>query len=130
MSCDSDRGSWSTPTHESRCPDCGAIMPVDRGPMTTWMATRHSDRMRAENARKVGPTAFRLKNQPRVRRRPVWEGPTERQQEIARIVEKHGGNRAAAARELGVTGSNVITALTKLRKRGLPVPEPARKVAS
>jgi DNA-binding CsgD family transcriptional regulator len=47
---------------------------------------------------------------------------TERQQEIARIVAKHGGNRTAAARELGVTGSSVVTTLNRMRRLGHDVP--------
>jgi DNA-binding CsgD family transcriptional regulator len=133
MACDSTRGEWSTPTRESRCPDCNAVMPVDKGPMTTWMADRNRDARQVTTRAADRPQyqEFQIKRGPRVKTPPnVPSVLTERQQEIVRIVEKHGGNRNAAARELGVTGPSVITTLNKLRRRGVPVPEPARKVAS
>lgn len=133
MACDSDRGEWSTPKRESRCPDCGAVMPMDRGSMSTWMADRHRDRnlitTRAADRPVFGE--FQIKRRPRIKTPPnVPSVLTERQQEIVRIVEKHGGNRHAAARELGVTPPSVITTLNKVRRKGVPIPEPTRKVAS
>lgn len=68
MTCDSTRGEWSTPTRESRCPDCNAVMPVDKGPMTTWMADRNRDAKRSAFAQLADSKALRVKNQPRVRR--------------------------------------------------------------
>lgn len=51
-----------------------------------------------------------------------WHGRgslTDSQTELLRIVDKHGGNQSAAARELGVTSSGVNAALKRLREKGV-----------
>lgn len=55
---------------------------------------------------------------------------TERQAEVLRIVTKHNGNRAAAARELGVTAPYVVTTLTALEAKGIDVPPLSNRRAS
>lgn len=49
--CESTRGQWSTPTKQRKCPDCGAVMPIDYGPLKSWMATRAIDASLSANAR-------------------------------------------------------------------------------
>jgi DNA-binding CsgD family transcriptional regulator len=51
---------------------------------------------------------------------------TDRQDEVLRIVAKHGGNRAAAARELQVSGPSVFHVLKVARRRGIAIPESTR----
>ena len=41
--CESVRGEWSTPTKQNICPDCGAVMPTNRGPLRSWWAERTYD---------------------------------------------------------------------------------------
>jgi uncharacterized membrane protein len=52
-------------------------------------------------------------------KRPV----SERAEEVLRIVEKNGGNRAAASRELGVSESAVSRSMRRLINKGYTVPE-------
>jgi DNA-binding NtrC family response regulator len=47
---------------------------------------------------------------------------TERRRVVIAAVERHGGNRAAAARELGVTTTAVHDALKDARLAGVEVP--------
>jgi hypothetical protein len=65
VTCDSTRGEWSTPTRESRCPDCNAVMPVDKGPMTTWMADRHRDARLSAAATAQDAPSFRINRPPK-----------------------------------------------------------------
>lgn len=74
MTCDSTRGQWSTPSKTNTCPDCGAVMPVDRGPMSTWMAERNRDAKRSAYAQMADAKALRVKHQPRVRRKSLLFG--------------------------------------------------------
>ena len=42
--CESVRGEWSVPGQlPNLCPDCGAKMPEDRGPLRSWKAERTYD---------------------------------------------------------------------------------------
>jgi uncharacterized membrane protein len=50
-------------------------------------------------------------------------GVSERAMEMLRIVEKNGGNRAAASRELGVSESAVSRSMRRLVNKGYIVPE-------
>jgi hypothetical protein len=50
-------------------------------------------------------------------------GVSERAMEMLRIVEKNGGNRAAASRELGVSESAVSRSMRRLINKGYTVPE-------
>lgn len=53
----------------------------------------------------------------RIAGRPIAEtrslGVTDRQAEIRRILDKHRGNRAAAARELGISRQTLIVSLKR-----------------
>jgi hypothetical protein len=49
-------------------------------------------------------------------------GVTDRQREVVRIVRKNGGNRHAAALELGVSAAAVFRVLRYAERAGLPVP--------
>lgn len=65
--CESDRGEWG-----EVCPDCGQRLPARQGPMSTWMASRNRDEVRAANARRSAPAAMRIKYQPRARAVPHY----------------------------------------------------------
>lgn len=116
--CDSDRGEWGKP-----CPDCGVMLPARQGPLVSWQSQRPGEWPSAKTDRRWTPEA-------RATREATWrrkhDALTERQMEILRIVQKHGGNRNAAARELGITGPSVVTTLKTLRAKGVAVPEGVR----
>ena len=115
--CESDRGEWGQP-----CPDCGTALPARPGPLSSWKAQQPFDV-------KFGTvTDRRWSPEERVRRAANQVARmTERQAEVLRMVEKHGGNRHAAARELGIRSSTVFTVIGKLVQGGVAVPPGARR---
>lgn len=108
------------------CPSCGQRLPDRQGPLSSWMSLRPGQWPSAKGDTRWSPEA-------RARRQATFarlrDQRTERQLEVVRIVEKHGGNRSAAARELGVTASSVITTLARIRALGFPVPPPERQAS-
>jgi uncharacterized membrane protein len=97
-------------------PACGRVS-FTRGPVAPiggLLAVAQSERTRLRNER--------LRGESNRNHLPA----SERAHEVLRIVAKHGGNRAAAARDLGVSESAVSRCMRRLRAKGYTIPEGTR----
>jgi hypothetical protein len=129
--CESVRGEWG-----GICPDCGQQLP-NPGPIQSWQATREprdgwtsgssaglGERPieRSKMARTPKPASQFHINRPA----PAPYRLNARQAEMLAAVQLHGGNRSAAARDLGVTPPAVDFCMRRLALHGVPVPPPSR----
>lgn len=93
--------------------ECGTPLathpPLRRpAPLRSWKALRPvTARFGTITERRWSEVEFMSRVQANDRRR------TDRMDEVIRIVEKHGGNRHAAARELGITSATVFATLKR-----------------
>ena len=100
--CESTRGEWG-----GICPDCGQRLP-QRKDLTSWKAARPLVFPSGASAGLGDRTGTR-----HAAYRSLGNGMTERQIEVSRIVDKHGGSHAAAARELGIARATVSAILKR-----------------
>ena len=107
--CTSVRGEWG-----GICPDCGqrlpALKPMEHGRPCEQASWERIGQMNLSNDQ-------RGRARSRARGATGSRGITARQRHVASVVRKHGGNYAAAARELGVTQPTVQITMKRFEQQ-------------
>lgn len=117
--CQSDRGEWG-----EICPDCGKRLPAAQGSLTSWQAARDDNLVETTRRGRTRTAGERMRWQKAsaAKRRVTIEQVKQFQE----VLTRHGGNRAAAARELGLGPTYVYALARRASSMGLKVPPPLR----